>query len=102
MAAAVALAKRVECAHSPSGAVSASKTIATALSALYAATSNAAKRRQWFPNGALEVSSQTKSQYFRGAWNGARLEIGFYATEGGNAQIAIQVNKLATRAHVDR
>jgi hypothetical protein len=34
--------------------------------------------------------------------SGARLEIGFYAKEGGKAQIAIQVNKLAKRADVDR
>lgn len=82
--------------------VSASKTIATTLSALYTATSSAAKRKQWFPKGELEVSSQTKNKYFRGAWNGARLEIGFYAKEGGKAQIAVQVIKLATRADVDR
>jgi hypothetical protein len=82
--------------------VSASKTIATTLSALYAATASAAKRKQWFPKGDLEVSSQTKNKYFRGNWNGARLEIGFYAKEGNKAQIAIQVNKLAKRADVDR
>lgn len=82
--------------------VSASKTIETTLSALYTATSSAAKRKQWFPKGALEVSSQTKNKYFRGAWSGARLEIGFYAKEGGKAQIAIQLNKLTKRADVDR
>jgi len=83
--------------------VSASKTIATTLSALYAATANAAKRKEWFPKGELAVSSQTKNKYFRGSWNdGARLEIGFYAKEGGKAQIAVQVNKLAKRADVDR
>jgi hypothetical protein len=83
--------------------VSASKTIATSLSALYAATANVAKRKQWFPKGDLEPSSQTKDKYFRGAWNGsARLEIGFYAKEDGKAQIAVQVNKLAKRSDVDR
>jgi hypothetical protein len=83
--------------------VSASKTIATTLSALYAATANAAKRKQWFPAGELETSSQTRNKYFRGSWNGsARLEIGFYAKEGGKAQIAIQLNKLAKRSDVDR
>ena len=83
--------------------VSASKTIATSLSALYAATANAAKRKQWFPKGELEPSSQTQDKYFRGSWNGtARLEIGFYAKEGGKAQIAVQVKKLAKRADVDR
>jgi hypothetical protein len=82
--------------------VSASKTIAATLSALYTATSSAAKRKQWFPKGVLAIASQTKNKYFRGAWNGARLEVGFYAKEGGKGQIAIQVNKLATRADVDR
>ena len=83
--------------------VSASKTIETSLSALYAATTNAARRKQWFPKGDLDVSSQTKNKYFRGSWNGhGRLEIGFYAKEGGKVQIAIQVNKLAKRADVDR
>jgi len=83
--------------------VSASKTIETTLSALYAATASAAKRKEWFPKGALEVSSQTKNKYLRGSWNGSpRLEIGFYAKERGKAQIAIQVNRLAKRADVDR
>jgi hypothetical protein len=82
--------------------VSASKTIATTLSALYMATSNGAKRKQWFPQGEFQLSSQTRNKYLRGSWNGARLEIGFYATEGGKSQIAIQVNKLAKRADVDR
>jgi hypothetical protein len=82
--------------------VSASKTIATTLAALYTATASAAKRNKWFPKGELEVSSQTKNKYLRGAWNDGRLEIGFYAKEGGKAQIAIQVNKLAKRTDVDR
>jgi hypothetical protein len=50
----------------------------------------------------LEVSTHTKNKYFSGVWNGARLEIGFYAKEGDKAQIAIQVNKLAKRTEVDR
>lgn len=82
---------------------SVTKTIATSVSALYAATANATKRKQWFPNGELEPSSHTTNKYFRGTWNGTgRLEIGFYATPGGKAQIAIQVNRLAKRADVDR
>jgi hypothetical protein len=83
--------------------VSASKTFATSLSALYTAAANAVKRKQWFPKGDFAASSQTRNKYLRGAWNGgARIEMGFYAKEGGKAQIAIQVNKLAKRADVDR
>jgi hypothetical protein len=83
--------------------VSASKTIATSLASLYAATARAEQRKQWFPKGTFELSSQTQDKYFRGSWNKtARLEIGFYAKENGKAQIAVQVNKLAKRSDVDR
>src|SRR4030095_15699283 len=79
--------------------VSASKTIATTVSALYAATASAAKRKEWFPKGELEVSSQTKNKYFRGSWNvAARLEIGFYSKTGGKAQTPGYGNKPHTRA----
>jgi hypothetical protein len=99
------LARGLRARHQTASGFSASvtKTIATSVSALFAATANAAKRKQWFPKGDLEPSSQTRNKYFRGSWNGAaRLEIGFYETKGGKAQIAIQVNKLAKRADVDR
>ena len=99
------LARGLRVRHQTATGFSASvtKTIATSISALYSATANAAKRKQWFPKGDLDLSSQTRNKYFRGAWNGAaRLEIGFYATAGGKAQIAVQVNKLAKRADVDR
>jgi len=82
--------------------VAISKTIATSLADLYEATANAAKRKQWFPMGAFELSRQTKDKYFRGSWNkNARLEIGFYAKGAGKAQIAVQVNKLAKKADVE-
>ena len=80
-----------------------SKTIAASLSDLYAATADPAKRKQWFPKGAFKPSSQTKNKYFRGAWKkDARLEVGFYAKGDGKAQIALAINKLASRAEVDR
>jgi hypothetical protein len=82
--------------------VAVTKTMATSLSALYSATANAAARRKWFPKGALEVSSQTKNKYFRGAWKKtARLEVGFYPKGDGKAQIALQVRKLGKKADVE-
>ncbi len=87
--------------------VAVSKTMATSLSGLYAATADAATRRKWFPKGGFEVSSQTKDKYFRGAWKKtARLEVGFYAKgQDGKgqhkAQIALQVNKLANKSDVE-
>jgi hypothetical protein len=82
--------------------VAISKTIPTSLSRLYAATANSVQRRQWFPKGAFELSSQTKDKYFRGSWNqSARLEIGFFAKVQDKAQIAVQVSKLAKQADVE-
>lgn len=83
--------------------VGVSKTIATRLPDLYAATAEAARRKKWFPKGAFELSSQTKGKYLHGAWKkNARLEIGFYAKGSGKAQIALAVNKLANKADVER
>jgi hypothetical protein len=82
--------------------VSVSKTVATQLPHLYAATADASLRRKWFPKGAFAPSSQTKDKYLRGAWNkDARLEIGFYAKGEGKAQIALQINKLENKKDVE-
>ena len=83
--------------------VSVSKTVARDASALYAATTDARRRKKWFPVGALKVSSQTENKYFRANWKGtARLEINFYAKPGGKAQITAQVGKLAKKSDVER
>jgi hypothetical protein len=82
--------------------VAISKTVATNLSDLYAATANATKRKKWFPKGAFEPSSQTKDKYFRGSWKkNARVEMGFYPKGEGKAQIAVQVSRLAKKADVE-
>jgi len=83
--------------------VAISKTVAMSLPALFAATATAEARRQWFPKGVFTISSKTKDKYIRGSWKtGARLDIGFYAKGKGNAQIAVQVTKLAKATDVER
>jgi hypothetical protein len=83
--------------------VGVSKTIATSLSDLYAATANAAKRKKWFPEGEFKPTSQTKNKYVNGVWNtSARLNVGFYAKGERKAQIAVQVNKLAKGTDVEK
>jgi hypothetical protein len=81
--------------------VSVSKTMAASLRALYDATADAAARRQWFPKGRFEPSSQTRDKYFRGAWKDARVEIGFYAKGANKAQIALQISNLPSKAAVE-
>ena len=83
--------------------VGVSRTVTGHVSALYAATAEARRRRKWFPAGALKLSSLTESKYFRAGWNGsARLEINFYTKPGGKAQITVQVGKLAKKSDVER
>ena len=83
--------------------VSATKTIASSLSSLFAATADEKTRKQWFPKGKFKLTSQTKDKYVNGEWNqAARLNFGFYKTGTGKAQIAVQVNKLSTREDVER
>jgi hypothetical protein len=83
--------------------VGVSKTVPVNLADLYDATANAAKRRQWFPQGAFELSSQTRDKYLRGSWRKtARLEIGFFGKRDGKAQIALAVSKLASKVDVER
>ena len=80
--------------------VSVTRVINVALPELYAAaTKNPAA---WFPKGKFEETSRTTDKYWRGKWNSGRLEVGFYAKGVGRAQIALQSNKLASQALVEK
>jgi hypothetical protein len=83
--------------------VAVSKTMPVAVDALYRAFSDAKLRAQWFPKGKVEPGKCTENKYWRGKWNGsARLEVGFYAKEGGKSQVAIQVSRLAKKSDVEK
>jgi hypothetical protein len=74
--------------------------MAVPLPKLYAAaTKNPA---DWFPKGTFEETSRTRDKYWRGKWKSGRLEVGFYAKGGAKAQIALQSNKLADKAMVEK
>ncbi|HEX4105420.1 MAG TPA: hypothetical protein VHX92_04240 [Rhizomicrobium sp.] len=80
--------------------VSVTRVMDVPLPKLYAAaTKNPAT---WFPKGKFEETSRTKDKYWRGKWNRGRLEVGFYAKGVGRAQIALQSNKLAGEAMVEK
>jgi hypothetical protein len=83
--------------------VSATKTIKTDVSSLYEATTDERARKRWFPKGAFKLTSKTQDKYVNGEWKkDARLNVGFYTTSPGKAQIALQVNKLSTREDVEQ
>jgi len=82
--------------------VAVSRTLATRLPQLYAATARPGARRKWFPSGSFEPSSQTRDKYLRGRWgHKARLEIGFYAHGAGKSRIAVQVSHLSRKGEVE-
>ena len=81
--------------------VSASKTVAVSIDAVFAATATAAARKKWFPSGTFKASSTTENKYLNGRWNSARLNIGFFAKAANKSQIAIQVSQLASKKDVE-
>ena len=83
--------------------MSATKTIGANVADVYAACTDEAKRKAWFPRGAFRASSQTKNKYLNGAWKKkSRLNVGFYPKGDGKAQIAIQVSRLEDKEDVER
>lgn len=82
--------------------VAISRTLSTRLPHLYEVTARAGERRKWFPRGVFEPSAHTRDKYLRGRWKqGPRVDIGFYAKDGGKSQIAVQVSRLAKKADVE-
>lgn len=83
--------------------VSITKVMPVPLSALFRAATDPKTRKAWFPPGAFDETSKTKDKYWRGKWKGdGRLEVGFYAKGADKAQIALQSNKLASPAAVEK
>jgi len=82
--------------------VSTSRTMPGTPMKLYEATVETAVRRLWFPHGKLKISSTTPAKIFRAGWNGARLEINYYAKPARRAQIVVQVNRLKNLDDVER
>ena len=80
--------------------VSVTRVMGVSLPALYAAAT--ADPATWFPKGKFEETSATRDKYWRGKWKSGRLEVGFYAKGTAKAQIALQSNKLANAAMVEK
>lgn len=95
--------RRVRHQKDGSFSVSISKTLPASVAKIYAAVAQPTQRKKWFPLGGFTPSSQTKNKYFRGAWKkSARLEMGFYSKGAGKSQLAVQINKLAKAADVEK
>jgi hypothetical protein len=80
--------------------VSVTRVMGVSLPDLYAAAT--ANPAAWFPKGKFEETSATQDKYWRGKWKSGQLEVGFYAKGAAKAQIALQSNKLAGEAMVEK
>ena len=75
--------------------VSVTKVMPVGLPALFAAVTDPATRKKWFPPGAFEETSKTKDKYWRFKWKkDARVSAGFYSKGAGKAQVAMDIGKL--------
>jgi hypothetical protein len=83
--------------------VSITKVMPVRLAALFDAATDPKTRKAWFPRGAFVETSRTKDKYWRGTWKkDARFESGFTSKGPGKAQIALQLNRLASAADVEK
>lgn len=84
---------------------SASKTIDASLAALFAAGTDARRRKSWLPEAsAFEVKRVTdgKSMRLLRAGDSSSIEVRFYAKADAKSQITIEQNKLASAEDVAR
>lgn len=81
--------------------VSATKVLSVPLPRLFKTATG--KQADWFPKGVFEETSRTTDKYWRGKWKkDARLSIGFYARGEGKSSIAVDCEKLADVAAVEK
>lgn len=84
-------------------AVNVTKVMPVALPKLFAAATDEAARKSWFPPGAFAETSKTKDKYWRGTWKkGSKLEFGFYAKGDAKSQLALEIGKLASADAVEK
>jgi hypothetical protein len=84
-------------------AVNVTKVMPVSLPELFAAATEAEKRKAWFPPGAFEETSKTEQKYWRGKWKKERkLEFGFYAKGDRKSQLMLEISKLPTEADVEK
>jgi uncharacterized protein YndB with AHSA1/START domain len=84
--------------------VSRSKTVSVPLAVLYQAWSDEAARRSWLPGQGYQVRTENPEKSVRLLWEDGRskVEIYFYAKEGGKSQATVQHSRLPDREAAER
>jgi uncharacterized protein YndB with AHSA1/START domain len=79
-----------------------SKTFGVPVAELFAAWSDARKRRSWLPERGLTVRAAQPNRSLRITWNdGSSVELWFVAKGAGKSAVQVQHRKLASRAAAD-
>jgi hypothetical protein len=74
---------------------SGSRTIAAPMAKAFAAWTDDKLRKQWLPDGMLEITTATPGKYVRGKWGDSRLSVGFYEKGATKTQVAVDHGKLS-------
>ncbi|MGH9705338.1 MAG: SRPBCC family protein [Candidatus Acidiferrales bacterium] len=89
---------------SGSFAANSGRTIAAPLAKVYAAWTDARKRRTWLRAAPLKITTATKNKSLRAAWdeNKSRLGVNFIAKGAGKTQVAVDHMKLTSVREVKK
>jgi hypothetical protein len=74
---------------------SGSRTMAAPMAKAFAAWTDDKLRKQWLPDGKLEITTATPGKYVRGKWGSSRLSVGFIGKGAGKTQVAVDHGKLS-------
>jgi uncharacterized protein YndB with AHSA1/START domain len=81
--------------------VSASRTVAAPVAAVFAAWKDARGRKRWLP-GSFTIRSETPDKSLRFAWpDGGRVEVSFYPKGEAKTQVTVQHSRLPDAAAAD-
>jgi hypothetical protein len=80
-----------------------SKTLPVAVAELYRAFNRPQARERWLPDEGLEIRTATPEKSMRIAWgDGTSVDVRFTAKSEAKSQVAIQHQKLASKAEAER
>jgi hypothetical protein len=84
--------------------VGGSKTVAVPLAELFAAWSDAERRREWLEGDALEIHRSTEGKSLRARWreDDSRVEVNFYAKGPAKSQVAVTHRRLPSAEDAER
>ena len=84
--------------------ISVSKTMETAMAALFRAWIEPGRRRLWLPDGPLDLRKTTQDRFIRSTWVDGRtsVEVNLYDKGDSKSQVVVRHSKLAGSEEAER